>query len=183
MSDNTSHPQILADAKTGVVTIELETDYGLVSFSYSPTGIEAGIAALAADILKRAKEGRSQAHTVERLGVPPEVVTDAAALYEERANQIFPMDAIEQFSPSSESYSRGTVEQLSDNLVPGIILMLDHLAASALIVGGIDSDPGSEQTVKQAHQATIEMLQECLGKSIQQLSARSRPEASGTDSR
>ncbi len=181
MNDDSSS-QICVDTRTGVVTLEIETAYGRITFSYSPAAIEAGIAALAADILKRAKERGRQAEAVERLGLPAEVVTGAAALYEERANQVFPLDAIEKFSPSSEAYSRGTVEQLSDNLVPALILMLDYLAATALAVRSVDSDPQWGQKVASEHQATLEILQERLSEGIQRLYARQTPDNSGSAS-
>jgi len=179
MNDDIS-PQIRMDTSTGVVTLEIETAYGPITLSYSPEAIEAGIAALAADILKRAKEGGSQAEAVERLGLPTEVVTGAAAVYEERANQVFPLDAIEQFSPSSRAYSRGTVEQLSDNLVPALILMLDYLAATALVVGSADSDPQWRQKVASEHRATLEILQERLSEGIQRLYARQNSDNLGS---
>jgi len=169
MSDDSPDTQILADVKTGVVTIEIETDYGPITFSYSPAAIEAGIAALAADISKRAKEGQSQAQAAERLSVPPAVVTDAAALYEERSKQRFPQDAIEQFSPSSEAYARGTVEQFSDNLIPALILMLDHLAAATLVSASADSDPRWRQMVEREDQETLKILHHRLSESIQRL--------------
>lgn len=182
MNEDSSRPQILADTKTGVVTIEIETGYGPITFSYSPAAIEAGIAALAEDILKRAKEGESQAQAVERLGLPAEEVTDAAALYEERANRVFPQDAIEQFSPSSEAYSRGTVEQFSDNLVPALILMLDYLAATALVAESADSDPRWQQKIVKERKAAVELLQDLLSKGIQRLSTRQSTDNLNTES-
>ena len=166
MNNDSSEKQIRADVKTGIVTIEIKTDYGPITFSYSPSDVKAGIALLAASILKHSKEGESLARSTEYLDLTSEQVTEAAALYEERSNKIFPSSAIEQFSPGSEAYSRGTVEQFSDNLVPALILMLDYLAATALVLAGTDSDPRWEQKIKNEHKAMVKMLQDHLGASI-----------------
>jgi hypothetical protein len=168
--------QILADTKTGVVTIELNTDYGPILFSYSPAAVEAGITALAADILRRANEGQRAAQAVEGLHVPAAVVTNAAALYQQRANRVFPLDPIEEFSSGAEAYSRGTVEQFADDLIPAIIVMLDSLGATSLVVGGTDSDQQWKEDVTQDHKSSVELLQDLLSVRIARLATRRRIE-------
>src|SRR4051812_47097638 len=104
MNETSRDPRITVDTRTGVVTIEITSDLGPITFSYSPVSVEKGIAALAADILRRAEAGNSQTEAVEHLGLPTDVVVDAAKLYEERGRLRFPQDAIEKFSPSKEAY-------------------------------------------------------------------------------
>lgn len=157
------------DTRTGVVTIELTSDLGTITFSYSPVAVEKGIAALAADILRRAEAGNSQTEAVEHLGLPTEVVVDAAKLYEERGRLQFPQDAIEKFSPTKEAYARGTVEQFSDNLVPALILLIDYLAAAVLATKATDSVRPSNDSLSRSHDATIDLLQNRLGAAIQRL--------------
>src|SRR6267142_329724 len=93
MNEPNQQPRIAVETRTGVVTIEISTDLGPITFTYSPAAGEKGIAALAADILLRAEAGNSQTEAVEHLGLPTEVVVDAAKLYEERGQLQFPQDA------------------------------------------------------------------------------------------
>ena len=162
-------PEITADAKTGIITIKIETKFGPVAFSFSPAEVEAGIAALAKEILRRSETGERQEQSVTQLGLPERLVTEAALYYEERGKQIFPLDAIEQFTPGSEAYARGTIEQFSDNLIPSLVLMLDYLAAVNLVKASADSDPQWRQKVAREHQITLNMLRAHLGASIQRL--------------
>lgn len=182
MNNDSSQEQIRVDVEGDIVTIRIKTDYGPIDFSYSPSEVEAGIAALSTDILKRSKEGKRLAGGMEQLGLPAELVADAAAQYEEQSNKSFPLDAIEKFSPSAKAYSRGTIEQFSDNLVPALILMLNYLASTALVLAGTDSDPRWEQKVRNEHKATVEMLQERFGASIRQLWIRQHRENVDADS-
>jgi hypothetical protein len=183
MNNDQSQKQIRADVKSGIVTIEIKTDYGPIAFSYSPLDIEAGIAALATDILKHSKKGEGSPEVIERLGLPTELVTDAATPYEECSDKVSPLDTPKQFPPHLEAYSQGTVEQFSDNLAPALILMLDYLAATALVLAGADSPPGWEQKVKKEHRATVQMLQDHLGTSIRRLWTRQYSENLDADSR
>lgn len=168
MNETSDQPRIAVDTRTGVVTIEITTDLGPITFSYSPAAIEDGIAALAREILQRAEAGKTRTEAVKNLGIPTEVVLDAAKLYEERGRLQFPQDAIEKFSPSSEAYARGTVEQFSDKIVPALILLLDYLAAAVLVTKVTDS-VRSDENLSRSHDATIDLLQHRLGESIQRL--------------
>lgn len=182
VNETSQQPRIAVDTRTGMVTIEITSDFGPSTFSYSPAAIAKGIAALAADILRRAEAGNSQTEAVEHLGLPTDVVVDAAALYIERASQTFPQDAIEQFSSSSETYARGTVEQFSDNLVPALILMLDHLAATALVSASADSDPHWRQKVAVDQEAIRALLTQRFGENIRALWTPLAPTSSKTKS-
>jgi hypothetical protein len=169
MNEPNQQPRIAVDTGTGIVTIEISTNLGPIAFSYSPAAVEKGIAALAADILRRVETGKSQTKAVENLGIPTEVVVDAAKLYEERGRLQFPQDSIEKFSPSSEAYARGTVEQFSDNLAPALILLMDYLAAAVLTTKATDSGRPSPDNLSSAHEAIIDLLQNRLGAAIQRL--------------
>jgi hypothetical protein len=169
MNEPNQQPRIEVDTRTGVVTIGISTSLGPITFSYSPAAVEKGIAALAADILRRAEAGKSQTEAVEHLGIPTEVVVDAANLYEERGRLQFPQDAIEEFSPSSEAYARGTVEQFSDNLSPALILLMDYLAAAVLTTKATDSVRPARDNLSRAREGTIDLLQNRLGAAIQRL--------------
>jgi hypothetical protein len=169
MNEPNQQPRIAVETRTGVVTIEISTDLGPITFTYSPAAVEKGIAALAADILLRAEAGNSQTEAVEHLGLPTEVVVDAAKLYEERGRLQFPQDAIEKFSPTKEAYARGTVEQFSDNLVPALILLMDYLAAAVLATKATDSMRPSSDSLSRSHDATLDLLQNRLGAAIQRL--------------
>jgi hypothetical protein len=164
-----NQPRIAVDTGTGVVTIEISTDLGPIAFSYSPAAVEKGIAALAADILKRAEAGKRQTEAVERLRLPIEAVVDAANVYVERGRLQFPQDSIEKFSPSSEAYARGTVEQFWDNLSPALILLMDYLAAAVLTTRATDSLRPSRDNLSRAREGTIDLLQNRLGAAIQRL--------------
>lgn len=172
MNEASRDPRIAVDTQTGVVTIEITSDLGPITFSYSPVAVEKGIVALAADILRRAEAGNSQKEAVEYLGLPTEVVVDAAKLYEERGRLQFPQDAIEKFSPTKEAYARGTVEQFSDNLVPALILLMDYLAAAVLATKATDSVRPSNDSLSRSRDATIDLLQNRLGAAIQHLAMR-----------
>jgi hypothetical protein len=169
MNETSRDPRIAVDTRTGMVTIEITSDLGPIAFSYSPVAVEKGIAALAADLLRRAEAGNSQTEAVQHLGLQTEVVVDAAKLYEERGRLQFPQDAIEKFSPSSEAYARGTVEQFSDNLVPALVLLMDYLAAAALATKATDSVRPSNESLSRSRDATIDLLQNRLGAAIQRL--------------
>jgi len=169
MNELNQQPRIAVDTGTGLVTIEISTDLGPITFSYSPAAVEKGIAALAAEILKRFEAGKSQTEALKHLGIPIEVVVDAANLYEERGRFQFPQDSIEKFSPSSTAYARGTVEQFSDNLAPALILLMDYLAAAVLTTRATDSVRPSPDNLSRAHEGTIELLQNRLGAAIQHL--------------
>jgi hypothetical protein len=165
---NQSHQdlRIVADNATGVVTVEVVTDYGPIVFSYSPEAVTSGIATLVADILKRDEKGEPQSSEIDRLDIPTELVKLAAQVYDERARQTFPAGAIERFSPGSQAYARGVVEQFSDNLVPALILMLNYLAAITLIQGGSDSKPLTPEAANE-RQVTVELLHDRLRRGIQ----------------
>jgi hypothetical protein len=169
MNEQAPQPEITADAKTGMIVIKIETSFGRVGFSFSPAEVEAGIAALAKEILRRSEAGERQEQTVTQLGLPESLVNEAALNYEERGKQTFPLDAIEQFSPGSEAYARGTIEQFADSLIPALVLMLDYLAAVNLVKAGADSDPQWRQKVAGEHQITLKMLQDHLVAGIQRL--------------
>jgi len=164
------------------VTIELMTPYGWITFTYSPDAIGEGIANLAAEILRRSKSGQPQAPPVARLGLSPDLATQAAEVFETQARHAFPPDALEKFSPTSGAYSRGVVEQFSDNVVPALILMLDYLAASALISANADSDPNWAEKVAANQQATRALLEERFGKSIRALWTRDMRPSSNLES-
>lgn len=168
-NESNKQPKIAVDTRTGVVTIEITSDFGPVTFSYSAAAVEKGIAALAAEILQRANAGKRQPKAVEHLGLPTEVVVDAAKLYEERGRLQFPQDAIEKFSPSSEAHARGTIEQFSDNLLPALILMLDCLAAAALVSTSADSDPLWREKVAIDQEAIRVLLKQRFGENIRAL--------------
>lgn len=169
MNETGRDPRIAVDTSTALVTIEITTDLGPITFRYSPVEVEKGIAALAADIVRRAETGTRQTKAVEHLGLPTEVVVDAAKLYEERGRLQFPQDAIEKFSPSSRAYARGTVEQFSDNLVPALVLLMDYLAAAVLATKATDSVRQSNDNLSRSRDATIDLLQNRLGAAIQRL--------------
>jgi hypothetical protein len=168
MKDQKFRPEISADSKTGVVKIRVETDYGHVEFSYSPEQIAAGIATLVDDILHAQKTGE-RLNRIEQLGMSGGPATDAASLFKERANLTFPQSSIERFSPGSETYARGVVEHFSDNVIPAIALMLDYLAASALLSPSADTDPEWRVKVTQNRRSTLALLQKRLGEAIQHL--------------
>ena len=170
------------DIRTDVVTIEITSDFGPVTFSYSPAAFEKGIAKLAAEILRRADAGKPQTETVKDLGLPTDAVVDAAALYKERASQIFPEDAIEEFCASSDAYARGTMEQFADNVVPALLLMLDHLAATALVSARSDSDPQWSQKVAVHQEGLRALLAQRFGESIRALWTPLAPAPSKTQS-
>jgi hypothetical protein len=169
MNEQASQPEITADAKTGMITIKIETDFGPVTFSFSPAEVEAGIAALAKDILRRSQNGERPGPTVRQLGLPDKLVNEAALHYEERGKQSFPLDAIEQFTAGSKAFARGTIEQFSDNLIPALLLMLDYLAAVNLVKASADSDPRWRKKVAAEHEKILKVLQDHLAASIQRL--------------
>ncbi len=168
MNEHHQDLRIVADNATGIVTVEEATDYGPIVFSYSPEAVGSGIAALVTDILKRDEKGAPQSPEIDRLEIPTELVKQAAQVYEESARQTFPDDAIERYSPTSQAYARGVVEQFSDNLVPTLILMLNYLAAITLIQGGNDSKRLTPEASNE-RQATIELLQDRLRRGIQRI--------------
>jgi hypothetical protein len=182
MNEPNLKPRIAVDTGTGVVTIEITSNFGAIAFSYSPAAIQKGIAALAAEILQRANAETRHTEAVEQLGLPTDVVVDAAALYEERASQTFPEDAIEKFCSSSEAYARGTMEQFADNVVPALLLMLDHLAATALVSASADSDPRWRQKVAVDQEAIRALLTQQFGGNIRGLWTALAPAPSKTQS-
>lgn len=169
MNELNQQPRIAVDTRTGLVTVEITSDFGAISFSYSPAEIQRGIAELAAEILQRADAGKRQTGAVKDLGLPTDAVVDAAALYQERASRTFPEDAIEKFSNSSEAYARGTMEQFADNVVPALLLMLDHLAATALVSASADSDPQWRQKVAVDQEAIRALLAQRFAANIHRL--------------
>jgi hypothetical protein len=168
MNEHHQNLRIVADNATGIVTVEVATDYGPIVFSYSPEAVGSGIAALVADILKRDDRGEPQNKEIDRFEIPTELVKQAAQVYDERARQTFPDDAIERYGPSSQAYARGVIEQFSDNLVPTLILMLNYLAAITLIQGGSDSKRLTPEASND-RQAIVDLLQDRLRRGIHRI--------------
>jgi hypothetical protein len=168
MNEHDQNLRIVADNATGIVTLMVATDYGPTSFSYSPEAVGSGIATLVADILKHDEKGEPQNPEIDSLEISKELVKHAAQVYDERARQRFPAGAIERFSPGSQAYARGIVEQFSDNLVPALIQMLNYLAAITLIQGGSDSKRLTPEAANE-HQVTVQLLQDRLRRGIQRI--------------
>jgi len=167
MNESEFHTKITVTSDA--VLIELGTQYGPITFSYTPSAIGEGITKLAADILQSKKTTDETTRGGQRLGFSSEQAREAAQVFEERARQTFPQDAIEKFSPSSGAYTRGLVEQFSDNLVPALILMLDYLAAAALVSPNSDSEPNWTRKIAADQEATRTLLEERFGESIRAL--------------
>jgi len=171
-----NEPTITVDTRTDVVTIEIRSDFGPITFSYSPAAVDKGLAALVAEIL-RSSAGKNRRKASEHFGLPSDILVEAAAIYEERASQTFPQDAIEQFSAGSEAYANGTMEQFVDNLVPALLLMLDHLAATALVSASADSDPQWRRKVAKDREAIRALLAQQFSENIRALWPRLVPGA------
>jgi hypothetical protein len=179
MAELNSQVQVVANA-AGTITIEVETSCGSVALTYSPAAVEAGVSALAKDILRRFDQGNPQSPEVSSLELPVQVVAEAAKVYEERGRLEFPLDAIEKFSPSSKAYARGTVEQFLDSLAPGISLLMDYLAAVLLVTKVSESTAPQDDNLSRSHDATIDLLENRLGASIQRLAMDQRANKTGT---
>jgi hypothetical protein len=163
MSHEQSEIEILAETASGVVTVSMQTDYGRVSFSYSPADVEAGIARLAREMLMHPDKARRR---VDDLSLDPTQALKAANLYGQRATLALPNDDVERFSPGSQAYARGTVEQFAEILAPAVITMLDYLAATALVLGQSDVDRNSQDKIQMARDEITAYLKECFGRTI-----------------
>jgi len=136
--------QVMASLPDGFMTVDIETRYGPVSFSYSPQAVEAGLSELVSDVFD--KLGESDRSVLARLSkendLPTERIKAGFDLYRQRLNAKFPDDAIEKFTPGNRAHVQGTVEQFADVIAPGITLLLDHLAVTCLTenVSDVDRD-------------------------------------------
>ena len=170
MDNDVSNSQITANISDGSITVEMSTDYGPIVFSYSPNGVENGIANLVADVLRQSGDSdETPFKTLAETGLPEELVKRNAEIYDRRAKIVFPTDALEKFVPGSKAYSQGTLEQFSENLRPAILLMLDHLGAAALVLGKAELDGQSSERVDERRRVLLNNLRDHFRASIQAL--------------
>ena len=171
MNSDASGSCFTANTSNGSVTVEINTDYGPITFSCFPKAVEDGIANLVADILQETERSANiKVRGLESLNLPNKLVSGNAEIYDERSRKVFPNDAIEQFSPGSRAYSQGTLEQFTENLKPAIILMLDHLAVTALVLGRTDlKNDQSKEEVDERRMVLLSLIRDHFGRSIQDL--------------
>jgi hypothetical protein len=155
MNQNMSELKITVSQADQLITTQMVTKYGPVSFSYSPSEIELGISSLVRDMLQPIDS---------RSGLPELVISESirrsAEIYHQEQSKRFPADAIEQFSETARGYSRGTLEQFIDNFPAAISLMMDYLAIAALTIGRTNEGPQANLTIEEKRQALGKILRE-----------------------
>ena len=139
---NDTFSQVTASTSDGLLTLQMNTPYGPVSFSYSPQAIEAGLSELVAEVLDEL--GKSDPTLLNRISresnLPSGTVKESFEAYRQRKNAKFPDDAIEKFTSGNRAYVQGTLEQFVEGIAPGIALMLHHLAVTSLTRNVSDVD-------------------------------------------
>lgn len=166
MTSKASDIQFTANQSDHLITIDMKTAYGPITFSYSPTEVDRGIGNLVAEILHgHGQPGLCEIYQLDRLA-STDVLKQSAETYRERAKKVFPKSALEQFSPGSQAYAQGTLELFADNLAFAINFMLDYLGVAALTLGKSNEDPESTMEVERIRHKLLNVLRDELGTSM-----------------
>jgi len=159
MSQETSELQISASQADQLITVQMMTTYGPISFSCSPEAMQLGITTLASEIAR----GATDSVLLVDLDISEptrQSLRKSAEIYYEHDAKQFPKDAIEQFSRTAHGYSQGTLEQFIDNLPAAISLMMDYLAIAALTLGQTNEGTQSNLTVAEKRQTLRKVLRD-----------------------
>jgi hypothetical protein len=171
MPSDSSSVQVTASMSDGPMTLQMNTRYGPISFSYSPQAIEAGLSELVSEVLDglRSSDATSLNEVSRQSDLPIETVKESIEHYRERQNATFPDDAIEKFTPGNRAYVQGTLEQFSEGIAPGIALMLDHLAVTSLTRSVPDLDQEWKRKVEKSSLELRDVLSDHFRRSIHSL--------------
>jgi hypothetical protein len=171
MQTDHSSVQVTTSASDGSMTLQMNTPYGEISFSYSPQAIEAGLSELVSEVLDglRDSDATSLNEVSRQSDLPVETVKESIEHYRERQNATFPNDAIEKFTPGNRAYVQGTLEQFADGIAPGIALMLDHLAVTSLTRSVPDLDKKWKGKVQKSSLELRDILSDHFRRSVHSL--------------
>jgi|SRR5215213_104160 len=150
MPSDDTHQEVTASISDGSVTLEMTTRYGPISFSYSPQAIETGISQLVSEALSESDAYSTLRDLLTKSDLPANEVRARLEHYRRSQETKFPDDAIEKFTPGNRAHVQGTLEQFSEGLAPGIALMLDHLAVTALTCRSTNLDYDWTRQVQQS---------------------------------
>jgi hypothetical protein len=171
MQTDYSSVQVTAAVSDGSMTLQMNTPYGPISFSYSPQAVEAGLSELVSEVLDglRDSDPTSLNEVSRQSDLPVETVKDSMEYYRERENATFPDDAIEKFTPGNRAYVQGTLEQFAEGIAPGIALMLDHLAVTSLTRSVPDLDQRWKGKVQKSSLELRDILSDHFRRSVHSL--------------
>ncbi len=171
MQSDHSSVQVSTSVSDGSMTLQMNTPYGPISFTYSPQAVEAGLSELVSDVLDglRDSDATSLNEVSRQSDLPVKTVKESIEYYRERQNATFPDDAIEKFTPGNRAYVQGTLEQFAEGIAPGIALMLDHLAVTSLTRSLPDLDQKWKRKVQKSSLELRDILSDHFRRSVHSL--------------
>lgn len=171
MQSDHSYVQVSTSVSDGSMTLQMNTPYGPISFSYSSQAVEAGLSELVSEVLNglRDSDPTSLNEVSKKSDLPVETVKETIEYYRERQNATFPDDAIEKFTPGNRAYVQGTLEQFVEGIAPGITLMLDHLAVTSLTRSVPDLDKNWKGKVQKSSLELRDILSDHFRGSVHSL--------------
>ncbi len=171
MQGDRSSVQVTSSTSDGPITLQINTRYGPISFSYSPQAVEAGLSELVSEVLDglRDSDPTSLNEVSRQSDLPVEAVKESVEYYRERQNATFPDDAIEKFTPGNRAFVQGTLEQFAEGITPGIALMLDHLAVTSLTRCVPDLDQKWNRKIQKSRLELRDILSDHFRRSVRSL--------------
>jgi hypothetical protein len=162
MTPDQSELQINASNGDQLVTTQLVTRYGPISFCYAPKEIGLGISNLVRTSLRDTSEPDLTSIDWVISESTRKLLKKSAKVYLEQEAKQFPMDAIELFGQTARGYSQGTLEQFIDYLPAAMSLMMDLVAVAALTLCQTNESIPEHWTVEERRQMLKEILKDRL---------------------